>query len=186
MGRLPNVLARNWPRLMTYRMDTTATEAQSRRAIGDEFRKWGQDGLRWHESDVAEHDFPMAAKVGETKATVRFVLRGKPITVECSSQSTYRDNLRCIFYAVHSMRMNELRGIADTMRLAYLQLAAGDEARDPYEVLGVRPDAPQSVVEMAYKGLSKERHPDMEGGSHEAMKELNDAYKRIGAERNGT
>ncbi len=119
---------------------------------------------------------------GQTSAFVRFVLRGIPVTVECSSQEGYRDNLRCIFYAIEAMRMNEVRGIADTMKNAYLQLSAPAQGRDAYEVLGVRPDADPEIIGAAYRALAKKLHPDVGGGA-DAFKEIDDAYSRIVKDR---
>lgn len=167
--------------MVSYRMDTTKTEAASRREIAEEFRKWNP---RYGTPVVETYDFPPPQEVGSAKATVRFVLRGVSIVVECSSQGYYQDNLRCCFYAVHSMRMNEVRGIADTMQKAYLQLAAPSHV-DPWEVLGVRPDAEIEIIDAAYKARAKKIHPD-HGGSAEAMKALNDAYDRIKKERGAT
>ncbi len=54
--------------------------------------------------------------------------------------------------------------------------------RDPYEVLGVRPDSPGEVIDAAYKAMAKKRHPDA-GGSNTAMREVNEAYERIKADQ---
>lgn len=51
-----------------------------------------------------------------------------------------------------------------------------------YRLLGVLPDAPQEVVAAAYRTLARVRHPD-QGGSNEAMSDLNQAYARIRKER---
>jgi hypothetical protein len=48
--------------------------------------------------------------------------------------------------------------------------------RDPYEVLGIKRGASLDEVKAAFRHMSKARHPDMPGGSHEAMVELNTAY----------
>lgn len=123
----------------------------------------------------------------QKSAFVRFVLRGIPITIECSTQGAYQDNLRCVFYAVQGMRMNEVRGIADTMKNAYAQLAAPATSRDPYEILGVRPDAATEIIKAAYRTLVKRLHPDVAGpGSVEAFKEVEDAMDTIAAERGTT
>lgn len=165
---------------MTYRTNTTWTEARCRREIVTQLDRWNNDDWEC----IGSYDFPVPAEVGSAEATVRFELRGTPVTVTCRSQSTYRDNLRCVAFAVEAMRMNEKRGIADTLAKAYLQLEAPATARDPYEVLGVRPDAPAATVDAVFRALAKARHPD-HGGSVEAMKELNDAYERITSERRG-
>ena len=78
--------------------------------------------------------------------------------------------------------MNEARGIGDVVREMYLQLPAPVKERDPYEVLGVRSDAPLEVVEACWRALARRAHPDV-GGSDVAMKEINAAWEKIRAER---
>lgn len=55
---------------------------------------------------------------------------------------------------------------------------------DPYQVLGVRPDADAEEIIAAYRSLAKKYHPDLNPGDEEAsahMRELNDAYAEIRA-----
>lgn len=47
---------------------------------------------------------------------------------------------------------------------------------DPWQTLGVRPNAPAVEVRAAYRALALRHHPDA-GGSDEAMAELNRAYE---------
>lgn len=60
---------------------------------------------------------------------------------------------------------------------------------DPYQVLGVSPDATDEEVKAAYRALAKKYHPDNYSGSPladlagEKMKEINEAYDRIVSER---
>ena len=51
--------------------------------------------------------------------------------------------------------------------------------RDAYEVLQVRPDASQVVIQAAFRALAAVYHPDSSGGSTRRMAELNDAYARV-------
>ena len=151
-------------------MSTNVTEARTRKEIEIELRKW---------KDVGEFDFPVPSEIGSRRAVCRFVLAGNPVVIDCDSQPSYRQNLRAIYYAIWSMRMNEKRGISDTLRKAYLQLEGpGTRKRDPYEVLGVRPDIPFEDIEAMYKIKAKRSHPDV-GGSNEAMQELNEAWEEI-------
>ena len=56
--------------------------------------------------------------------------------------------------------------------------------RDPYEVLGLTPDADDEAVKKAYRALAKKYHPDLNPGdkvAEEKMKEINAAYDRIKA-----
>lgn len=67
---------------------------------------------------------------------------------------------------------------------------------DPYQILGVSPGATDEEVKTAYRELAKKYHPDRYAGSPiadlagEKMKEINQAYDEIMAERrkrkNGT
>lgn len=58
-------------------------------------------------------------------------------------------------------------------------------APDPYIVLGLRPDAPDEVVEAAYRAIARKLHPDVNGtaAAAELMSYLNAAYSTIKEER---
>ncbi|MCA1630557.1 MAG: J domain-containing protein [Acidobacteria bacterium] len=51
--------------------------------------------------------------------------------------------------------------------------------KDHYETLGARHDSTRDEIGRRYKRLASERHPDR-GGSEEAMKDLNEAYRVLG------
>ena len=119
----------------------------------------------------------------DRKVTLRFQPKGKPeVVLPYERQERPVDNLRVLYLAVEAMRKNELRGVGSIMQEAYVQLsgllAAGKTARDPYEILGVRPDAPFADIEDMYKIKARRLHPDA-GGDPEAMAELNKAFEEI-------
>jgi hypothetical protein len=122
--------------------------------------------------------------VNET-AEVVFEFRGETVRVQYGLQRRYRDNLRAIYLTIEGLRLAYRRGLGDLLTNTVsqmLHLGAGAQVRDPYEVLGVRPDAPLAVAEASYKALARERHPDA-GGTDDDMRELNDAIARIRKER---
>jgi len=49
--------------------------------------------------------------------------------------------------------------------------------RDYYEVLGVGRNASEEEVKKAFRKLARKHHPDIEGGSEERFKEINEAYE---------
>ena len=63
--------------------------------------------------------------------------------------------------------------------------------RDPYEVLGVGPDADDNEVKKAYRELARKYHPDnyqnnpLADLAEEKMKEINEAYDAITRSRSG-
>ena len=127
------------------------------------------------------------ARIADARSDPRVIVefthpKGNTVSLTMEEQETAQDNLRVLFLALDAMRLNERRGIADVMGDAYLQLAAPEKQRDPYEVLGIRPDATPVVVEAAYKGLAKVHHPD-KGGDPDEFVEIQGAYERIKAER---
>lgn len=121
----------------------------------------------------------------ECAVTVRFVKDGVPVVLKMDDYQHPPTNLAVLRLCVNDMRMIERRGVSETMKSAYLQLAGptGPLVRDPWEVLGVRSDAPMEVIEASFRALSRRRHPD-HGGTTEQMAELNAAIERIRAERN--
>ena len=66
---------------------------------------------------------------------------------------------------------------------AAIAVAAGRRevppVRDPYEILGVKRGASFEEIKAAYRRASEAHHPDMPGGSNEAMVELKTAYAFI-------
>jgi hypothetical protein len=149
---------------------TTASE------IERTFALWGVP--EWQVRPMRELDKREHWPASEAKVTVDFVLRGDAVSLSCGAQRRYFENFRVLYYAVEAMRMNELRGLTNIMRDAYAQLSAPSKERDPFEVLGVRSDAPVGVAEAAYRELAKSAHPDM-GGSTERMQALNAAIEAV-------
>ena len=62
---------------------------------------------------------------------------------------------------------------------------------DPYQVLGVKPDASDEEVKRAYRDLARKYHPDnyqnnpLADLAEEKMKEINEAYDAVTKQRSG-
>ena len=166
---------------MSYNLSTKKTWLETRAELADEFARWGVE--EWAVESLGKANQAWQQDAEQRRVTLRWIARdGKEMSLSMDKQNRARDNFRVLFLVVQALRLNEARGMADVMREAYLQISAPVRQRDPYEVLGVRPDSPIEVIEGAYKALARSAHPDA-GGSEARMKELNDSLDRIKADR---
>ncbi len=114
--------------------------------------------------------------------------KGQDGPMQCMAIDIYAEvesNLCAIAATIEAMRAIERHGGAQIQERAFRGFAAlpASTSRPWRDVLGMGPGAFLSQdVETVYRKLSKERHPDVEGGSHEAMAELNRARDEARAE----
>lgn len=175
----------------SYSLTTRKTWAETRSMIEESFQKWGV--ADWNIILADPSLKPSQLNDGyymqkhQRGVTVRWITTKdkREIRLYMDEQSRPRDNLRVLALAIESLRMNEVRGIGRQVQDAYLQLAAPQAARDPYELMGLRSDCSLEVAEGAYRAMAKQLHPDTDTGDVERMKELNAAIERIRNERNG-
>lgn len=100
--------------------------------------------------------------------------------VACDSWRTVRDNLRAVGLTLEALRALERTGASEILNRAFTGFAAlpGKTEDDWRTVLGFRSNGINVTVEnieVHYRVLSKEMHPDKDGGSHDAMVKLNAA-----------
>lgn len=161
---------------MTYRLFTKVPVDQTRRELHQTFAQWpGAELIRIYE--------PKRRAAG---ALVVFDFNGQRIRVDYAGQEDYASNLRAIYLSLDGIRLSYTRGLGDVLLHTVSQMLAlpGAQHIDPYELLGVRPDAPIEDIEDMYKIRAKRAHPD-KGGSAEQMTQLNAAIERIRADRAG-
>lgn len=156
-----------------------AIKASWSQTIGDIeecFAKWGVK--QWQVRPMREPDrrSHWAAGGDLAKVEITYEREGSPVTIDCAVHPDYHQNLRVLFFALDALRMNEVRGVTEIVKQAYGLLPAPARKRDPWEVLGVRSDADEDVIDAAFRAKAKRLHPDM-GGSAEAMAALNEAYE---------
>jgi len=169
--------------MSSYHVRTKVSWAQTRADLEDCFRKWGV--LEWTARAACDHGQEASYSLAQEFRFVTVAYRhpgGREVTLSYGRQDRPVDNFRVLFLAMDALRLNEARGLAEVMEKAYLQLAGPLTERDPYEIMGLRPDADMEIIEAVYRRLAQTRHPDL-GGSTEAMTELNSAYERIKTER---
>lgn len=113
---------------------------------------------------------------------VYFDLNG-PKCFACDRWMTIEENLRAIFKSIEAIRGLERWGSKEFVDAAFTGFAAlpAPEAKRPWrEVLGISPDrlATTEDIISAWRSAAKVAHPDMTGGSVDAMAEVNDAKER--------
>jgi hypothetical protein len=108
---------------------------------------------------------------------VYFQLSGKPMVMACDMHQRAEENMRSITLAVQAMRQLKRHGGGMMMERAFAGFAALPPPTSCWDVLGVRPNAPRSEVERAFRERAKVAHPDM-GGSAAEMAALNAARDR--------
>lgn len=168
--------------MKTYTISTRVSWDDTLRELGETFRKWGI--YEWTVSPVRPRARANSYYQTDEERAVTLIythVSGREVRLTMNQQSRGQDNLRVLYLATEALRLNETRGIGNVIADAYLQLAAPSHV-DPWEVLGVRPDAEIEIIHAAYRAKAKIAHPES-GGSEEAMKQVNDAYDRIKKER---
>lgn len=122
-----------------------------------------------------------------------FVLRwtkdGEEFAVACDAYAQLRDNLREVYLWVHETRLRAQRAVetgesefaaarlppADTETV----VAAGPAGEEPaHEILEIPENAPDAVVEAAYREKLKEAHPDR-GGSEAEFRRVREAREAM-------
>lgn len=160
-----------------YTVHTEKSWVTIHRETANEFLKWSRLRGRPIEWKVSNNR-------SERLVTLSYQHDGEPeVVLTMADQDTAEDNYRVLFLAVEAIRLNEVRGIADVVRAAYLALPPPVVERDPYEVLGVRSDTPMEVIQGAYRALARMYHPDNGTKPDPAkMAEVNAAWERLKGE----
>ena len=163
---------------MTYRIRSKQHWSETERDIGWCFDRWRVRDWEIQKNVMGSRVHSPNLTREERAVSVRFVLRGRTVTISLDSQERPIENLRALYLCLEDMRMLEVRGLAETVQSAYKQLAAPTEERDPYEVLGLRPGASRDEIEGMWRLKARRAHPDV-GGSDAEMAALNAARDRL-------
>lgn len=105
-----------------------------------------------------------------------FDLGGKPHVLACDTYRRVADNIAALAAHIEATRKIERLGVATAAEMfAGFQALPAPGSTPWWQVLGVQPSATAAQIEAAFKRLARERHPDVAGGSHELMADLNRA-----------
>lgn len=121
----------------------------------------------------------------EPGVALYFTLKGRPMVMAQDAYDNPAANLRSLGLAIEAMRSLERHGGGTMMQRAFDGFAAlpapdGVRPKRPWWIVlnygdseEARADASVEEIEARFKSLARKRHPDTDGGSTEAMSELN-------------
>jgi hypothetical protein len=167
---------------MTYKITTKFSWAHTMTELTNCMDSW--EGISEWKVDSPRGAYSQSQYQDEVQRTVKltYTKYGSQVELIMGLQNRATDNLRVLFIAVESMRMNDKRGIGKVVESAYLQLAGMSE-RDPYRILGVSRSDTLSRIESIYKELLKRFHPDTINGDEKKTKEIITAMNEIRKEK---
>ena len=159
--------------------DTTSEIAAEMDRMGvDDFRaSTGSGGAYTKSNGLPKHN----ANPDDPGFVLRWSKDGEQFAVACDKYRRLRDNARAVYLWVHETRMRANRPVqTGEDEFAAARLPSGEEDAvvaevPPHEVLGVAPDAPDGVVENAYRERVQETHPDKPDGDEEAFRRVQEA-----------
>jgi hypothetical protein len=105
---------------------------------------------------------------------LRWTKEGRDHVIACDAYNSLDANLRCVYLWVKDTRITGERPVrTGNDQFAAAQLPSGDvdavtTRPPPHEVLGIQSDAPDGLVQAAYREKIKEAHPDQGGTNQES------------------
>lgn len=177
-------------RVRTSKFGVTFHEAL-RRIENELMNRVGADD--WRVSTAAPHrkkdGMPYArANPDDPSVVIRWSKDGQQFAVACDHYTDWRDNARAIgLYIREKRKMGDRPVTTGQSEFATARLPSGNEdaivadapdQQAPHEMLDVAPDAPDDVVEAAYRQKTKTAHPD-QGGSAEELRRVQQAKEAL-------
>lgn len=139
---------------------------------------------------IRRDGLPYSAKriIFDQGVAVYFDYKGKQKCFACDRWDSIKDNMQGVRLTIQALRGIGRWGTGDMVEAAF----TGFDALPPpmvtparkkwWEVLNCHPTAPLDTVEAIYRELARSQHPD-NGGTHEAMSELNAAIAEARKEK---
>ena len=153
---------------------------KTKRDLKKEMERMGVD--HWRLDDVT-------GSGGDPGVVVRWTADGVDHAVACDAYASKSSNLRSAYLWINETRKRGDRPVVtgqDEFAAAQLPPGDGEEPivaggvddgldREPHDVLGVAPDAPEPVIRGAFRELAKEGHGDQGGSEKYDVQELQQA-----------
>lgn len=181
-----------------YPGDLSPTRKESFQSITEELERWGATDVRistasQHYADRPNvpHQYDKPKDVGVAAYYLREDKRADEWhAIACDAWETQRENARLIALYARRQRLAEKCSVTTAQSThAASALPSGDEKetiavgdgrgvgiqQEPHEVLGVAPDAPEPVIQGAFRELVKEGHGDQGGNDAYDIQEVKEA-----------
>ena len=166
----------------SYKSKTALTMADAMKRVAYELERLGVNpsddsivstNLKLNLSGLPRGD---QGEPGDPGVALYFQKKNAPMRViAIDAYHRVRDNVAAIAATLEAMRAIERHGGAQILERAFTGFAAlTAPGKSWWDVLEVRPDATRDLIEINFKRLARDRHPDR-GGSDQAMAELNEA-----------
>jgi DnaJ-like protein len=139
-----------------------------------------RDGLPY--ADSREPSDPGVAVYFSRKVAMTL----RPFVIACDSYTRTAHNLRAVGVTVGALRTIARHGASSMLEQAFTGFAALPPAGGTkfwWEILGVERSASLREIQGCYLDLVQIHHPDKEGGSHERMSEINEAFRQAKEEK---
>jgi hypothetical protein len=159
------------------------------RRLNDELRRLGARRIVISSNLRLRTDgLPVASQskmLADPGVAVYFKLKDQPRVLACDRWFSAADNMAAIAGHIAAIRTQERYGVG-TLEQAFAGYAAlpavGESGGGNWRIELELAEVPihqitAAVVEERYRALAKQRHPDLPGGSHEAMARLSTAVQ---------
>lgn len=116
-------------------------------------------------------------RITDAGVAVYFTLRRRPMCFACDNWDRVEDNMRAIVKTIEALRGIERWGSGQMVEQAFtgfVALPAPEPSDPPWQVLGVSQNASAAQIEVAWRRLASEHHPDKGGDAH-TMARINTA-----------
>lgn len=168
-----------WPRataVQTSKFKTTTDKARKR--LLEEIARMGGTAPIVSSNVPLRNDGHMRSDREPVDAAVAvyFQREERGMVFACDRYDYVRDNLHALALTIEALRGIERWGASEMMERAFSgfkQLNAENESSSWWKVLDVGSNATGQEIEKAYREKARRAHPDVLGGSAEAMTALN-------------
>lgn len=114
---------------------------------------------------------------------VYFIKDGQQMAIPCDWWCDVEDNVQAIRLTVEALRGIERWGTKEMMSAAFTGFKALPQATEEVQtafwndILGVSADCTFAEAKRAYRDLAMKTHPDVQGGSDAAFKQVEEAWR---------